>query len=98
MSASLLYLLVPVGVGASLYVIRKLRELQWGWVRNNAPLRGKVFIITGANTGLGYETARALAARQATVIMACRSMERAGEAIRRIHHQCQLSGRKREMY
>ncbi|XP_001237833.3 retinol dehydrogenase 12 isoform X2 [Anopheles arabiensis] len=84
MSASLLYLLVPVGVGASLYVIRKLRELQWGWVRNNAPLRGKVFIITGANTGLGYETARALAARQATVIMACRSMERAGEAIRRI--------------
>ena len=44
MSASLLYLLVPVGVGASLYVIRKLRELQWGWVRNNAPLRGKVLV------------------------------------------------------
>ncbi|XP_053676326.1 retinol dehydrogenase 12-like [Anopheles nili] len=89
MSASLLYLLVPVGVGASLYVIRKLREWKWGWVRNNAPLRGKVFIITGANTGLGFETAQALAARQATVIMACRSMERAGEAIRRIRQHTQ---------
>ncbi|XP_052894155.1 retinol dehydrogenase 12 isoform X1 [Anopheles moucheti] len=87
MSASLLYLLVPVGVGASLYVIRKLREWKWGWVRNNATLRGKVFIITGANTGLGYETALALAARQATIIMACRSMERAGEAIRRIRQK-----------
>uniref|UniRef100_A0A182SFS5 Uncharacterized protein n=1 Tax=Anopheles maculatus TaxID=74869 RepID=A0A182SFS5_9DIPT len=89
MSASLLYLLVPVGVGASLYVIRKLREWKWGWVRNNTPLRGKVYIITGANTGLGYETALALATRQATVIMACRSMDRAGEAIRRIRQKTQ---------
>ena len=65
-------------IGFILHLIYLVPELLY------APLRGKVFIITGANTGLGYETARALAARQATVIMACRSMERAGEAIRRI--------------
>ncbi|XP_055533706.1 retinol dehydrogenase 13-like isoform X1 [Wyeomyia smithii] len=79
--SSLLYLLIPVGVGAGVYLIRKLRELQWGWVRNRASLRGKLFIITGSNTGLGYETAKALAARQASVIMACRNMEKASQAI-----------------
>ncbi|EAT36698.1 AAEL011239-PA [Aedes aegypti] len=87
MSTSLLYLLIPVGVGAGIYLIRKLRELQWGWVRNNFSLRGKVYIITGSNTGLGYETAKALVARQATVIMACRNMEKASHAIAKIRQK-----------
>lgn len=47
-------------------------------------MKGKLFIITGANTGLGFETAKALAKRGATVIMACRNMEKAGEAIKKI--------------
>lgn len=37
------------------------------------PQTGKSFLITGANTGLGYETALALAKNQATVILAGRS-------------------------
>lgn len=41
---------------------------------------GKTFVITGANSGLGYETTRVLAYKGAQVIMACRSFERANKA------------------
>lgn len=39
-------------------------------------LTDKVVIVTGANTGIGKETAMALAKRDAKVIMACRDMEK----------------------
>ena len=41
---------------------------------------GRVALITGANSGLGLETARALLARGATVVLACRSRARAEAA------------------
>jgi NAD(P)-dependent dehydrogenase (short-subunit alcohol dehydrogenase family) len=57
------------------------------WTQDNIPdLNGKVFIVTGANSGVGYESSLALAAKGATVVMACRSLERgqrAREAIQR---------------
>ena len=40
-------------------------------------LDGQVIIVTGANTGIGFETARALAAAGATVIATCRNAEKA---------------------
>uniref|UniRef100_A0A7N8WRD3 Zgc:112332 n=1 Tax=Mastacembelus armatus TaxID=205130 RepID=A0A7N8WRD3_9TELE len=43
-------------------------------------LDGKTVIITGANTGIGKETARDLARRGARIVMACRDLERAEEA------------------
>ena len=46
-----------------------------------------MYIVSGANTGLGYEVARALAKRGATVIMACRNMEKANEAIEKIKRE-----------
>lgn len=78
---SFLFVLIPAGAVVVVYLIRKIREYQWGWVRNNSSLKDKIFIITGANTGLGYETTKALIKRQATVIMACRSEEKCKEAI-----------------
>ena len=43
-------------------------------------LDGKTVIITGANTGIGLETAVDLAKRNARVILACRSVERGEKA------------------
>lgn len=43
-------------------------------------LTGQTAIVTGANSGLGLESARVLALRGATVIMACRNAEKAESA------------------
>ena len=50
-------------------------------------LDGSTFLVTGANTGIGKETARALAARGATVVLACRSEENGRRAIAEIAAQ-----------
>jgi NAD(P)-dependent dehydrogenase (short-subunit alcohol dehydrogenase family) len=52
------------------------------WVAGHLPSQvGRVFVVTGANSGLGLETARVLGSRGATVIMTARDMEK-GEAAR----------------
>jgi NAD(P)-dependent dehydrogenase (short-subunit alcohol dehydrogenase family) len=44
-------------------------------------MRGKLVLVTGANTGIGLETVRRLVKEGARVIMACRSQEKAHEAM-----------------
>ena len=46
---------------------------------------GRTFVVTGANTGIGFETARVLARQGARVLLGCRSEKRAAGAIDRIH-------------
>ncbi len=43
---------------------------------------GRVAVITGANTGLGYETALALAAHGAHVVLAVRNLDKGKDATR----------------
>jgi len=55
------------------------------WAAENIPdLTGKIVIVTGANSGIGYEMARALARKQATVILACRNKDKGQAAERQI--------------
>jgi NAD(P)-dependent dehydrogenase (short-subunit alcohol dehydrogenase family) len=45
---------------------------------------GRTFLVTGANTGIGFEAAKVLAERGGRVLLGCRSEERAADAIERI--------------
>jgi len=47
----------------------------------------KIAIVTGANTGLGFETAKGLAAAGCTVIMACRNQAKAEAAMEKIRRK-----------
>ncbi len=51
------------------------------WAERHIPDQsGKTFVVTGANSGIGYATTAALASKQAKVIMACRNRAKAEQA------------------
>ncbi|GAB7144773.1 SDR family NAD(P)-dependent oxidoreductase [Mycobacterium riyadhense] len=55
------------------------------WTANDIPDQtGRTAVITGANTGLGFETAAALAAHGARVVLAVRNLDKGKQAAARI--------------
>lgn len=71
------------GIGPLAYLTKG--RVKSEWQESDTPIMtGKVVIVTGANRGIGVETARVLAQRGATVIMACRNLEKAHRAAEQI--------------
>ncbi|MER7275610.1 oxidoreductase [Dactylosporangium sp. NPDC000244] len=61
------------------------------WTEEQVPaLAGKTFLVTGANSGLGFETTKVLARKGAHVIMAVRDLGKGEAARRRIQGSTEL--------
>lgn len=58
------------------------------WTAAEMPdLSGSRVVVTGANSGLGFEATKAFARKGAHVVMACRSRERGREAMRGVRNE-----------
>jgi NAD(P)-dependent dehydrogenase (short-subunit alcohol dehydrogenase family) len=63
------------------------------WTADDIPDQsGRTVLVTGANSGLGLHTARALVARGARVLMACRSPERGDAAVQETNEEAAGGG------
>ncbi|CAB9504861.1 Retinol dehydrogenase 12 [Seminavis robusta] len=58
----------------------------------------KVAIVTGSNTGIGFETSKALVDRGYQVILACRSQEKAQQAMERMERELGPSAAGKAVY
>ena len=79
-------------MGQTFTHLRWLYDQSWPpkptWGVNDIPdLSGKVIVVTGGNTGIGYETAKALLAKNAKVYLACRSEAKAQAAIAKLKEE-----------
>jgi hypothetical protein len=62
-----------------------MRDADGRWTAADVPdLSGRTAVVTGGAAGIGLETARALAGKGATVILACRDPSKAGRAADRL--------------
>lgn len=86
------YIIGGIAACAAGYILNKI-YFSGGICKSKRRLDGKTVIITGANTGLGKETALELCKRGARVIMACRDLNKAliaSEEIKQIYADANL--------
>jgi NAD(P)-dependent dehydrogenase (short-subunit alcohol dehydrogenase family) len=63
------------------------------WTTEDLPdLSEQTVLVTGANSGLGYESTKAFARNGATVVMACRSIDRGKQAAQEIREGIESTG------
>lgn len=72
-------------LGVGLRAIRRTRRAPLESI--DVDMRCKVCVVTGANSGIGKETALALAGKGATVVLVCRSESRGTDALNDIKAQ-----------
>lgn len=75
---------------SALVISRYFKSRSWSKLKTSPyykPMEGKICIITGANSGIGYEIAKELAKLKVTVVMACRSMTRGQEALDKLKQE-----------
>lgn len=68
------------GVLTALLALFTYNRLTLGRCKSKNRMDGKTVVITGANTGIGYETAKELAARGARLVLGCRNAQKAEAA------------------
>ena len=73
-------LIGAVGIGLGWLWLRRYFAIAVRVCKSRATMTGKTVVITGANTGIGRETALDLAKRKAKVILACRDPEKGEKA------------------
>ena len=83
--AALMALVLGVAVPVMVKVLCTTEATKWALPEG--AVAGKTAIVTGANSGLGRETAQVLAAGGAEVVMACRSADKCRAALEEIQQQ-----------
>lgn len=69
-----------IAILATLLIVKAYCVFTVGKCKSTRKMDGKTIIITGANSGVGLETAKELCRRNARVILACRDLDKARHA------------------